>query len=165
MERNYESQLQKASKRYTKFRVMKLLTLFSTGTFIILAACCMQKEAAKEQLSLYDTKWDLKKIYPSSGNENVNTKAFIRFNKEKGSAGGNGSCNSFGSTAVVSGNTVTLSNIFSTKMYCEAVQPIEDAYLGQLGKVNRYEVDDKKLLLFHDKDLLLEFEAEGAISN
>ena len=140
---------------------MKLITFFSTGAFIIFAACCMQKETAKEQQqSLYDTKWNLKKIHTSTGTEDVNTKAFIRFNQEKGSAGGNGSCNSFGSNASVSENKVSFSNIFSTKMYCEGVQSTEDAFLKLLGQVNRFEIKNKTLLLYNDKDILLEFEAE-----
>jgi hypothetical protein len=45
-------------------------------------------------------------------------------------------------------------------MYCEAVQSTEDTYLKQLAKVNRYEVKDKMLFLYSDKELLLEFAAE-----
>ena len=140
---------------------MKLLTLFSTGTFIVLAACCMQKETANEQQqSLYDIKWTLKKIHSATGSEDVNTKAFIKFNQEKASAGGNGSCNSFGSNAAVSENKVGFTNIFSTKMYCEGVQETENAFFKMLGQVNRFEIKNKTLLFYNDKDKLLEFEAE-----
>ena len=100
------------------------------------------------------------KIYTKDSVQDVQTKAFIKFNKEKGSAGGNGSCNSFGSTAIVNGNEVSFKNIFSTKMYCEEVQQIENSFLGSLGKINRYEIKDKTLLLYHDKELMLEFMAD-----
>jgi heat shock protein HslJ len=73
--------------------------------------------------------------------------------------GGNGSCNSFGSTASVNGNEVSFKNIFSTKMYCEQVQQIENIFLGSLGKVTRYEIKDNSLFLYGDKNLLLEFVA------
>lgn len=109
---------------------------------------------------LYDTKWLLRKIYDGDAVTSVDTKAFIRFDKEKGSAGGNGSCNSFGSTASVNGNQVSFKNIFSTKMYCEQVQKIENGYLKHLENANRHEIKDKSLFLYHDKQLLLQFSAE-----
>jgi|SRR5687767_5350021 len=161
METRYESPAPPASLSYVKNTIMKLITFFSTGAFIVFAACCMQKETAREQQqSLYDIKWNLKKISTATGTEAVNTKAFIKFNQEKGSAGGNGSCNSFGSNAAVSENKVSFSNIFSTKMYCEGVQETENTFLKQLGQVNRFEIKNKNLLLYRDKDLLLEFEGE-----
>ena len=114
----------------------------------------------KTTTPLFDTKWSLKKIYDSSKVEDVNTKAFLHFDKEKGSAGGNGSCNSFGSTTSVNGNEVSFKNIFSTKMYCEQVQQIENKYFGKLGKANRFEIKDKSLILYQDKEKLLEFAVE-----
>ncbi len=156
----YGSKTHAASLSYSKITIMKLITFFTTGAFVVLAACGMQKETVEQQQqSLYATRWNLKSIHMDAKTEAVNTKAFIKFDKEKGSAGGNGSCNSFGSTAVVEENKVTFSNIFSTKMYCEAVQSIEDVYFKQLAKVNRFEVKDKMLFLYSDKELLLEFAA------
>ena len=108
---------------------------------------------------LYTTKWSLKKIHSNGNEEIVNTKAFIRFDKEKGSAGGNGSCNSFGSSLTINGNNVSFKNTFSTKMYCEQVQQVENQFLGCLEKVTRYEIKDKSLFLYKDKELLLEFAA------
>ena len=139
---------------------MKVISCISTGLFIVASACIMKKDIAAQHEKLYDTKWSLKKITTVSGTEPVSTKAFIRFNKEKNSAGGNGSCNSFGSTATVDKNQVSFSEIFSTKMYCEQVQQTENQFLGNLRKVNRFEVDDNKLRLFENKTLLLEFTAE-----
>ena len=109
---------------------------------------------------LYNTRWSLKKIYSDGKEEAVITKAFIRFDKDKGSAGGNGSCNSFGSTVSINGNEVSFKNIFSTKMYCEQVQQIENKYLGNLEKVNRFEIKNKSLTLYLNKEKLLEFTAE-----
>lgn len=139
---------------------MKLMTFFSTGAFVVLSACAMQKEATQQQQSLYDVKWNLKKIHDGTKTEEVITKAFIKFNKEKNSAGGNASCNTFGSNATVNNNQVSFSNIFSTKMYCEGVQSTEDAFLKQLSNVDRFEIKDKTLILYHDKEELLEFESE-----
>ena len=138
---------------------MKLIKFFSTGAFIVLTACAMQKISINPQQSLYDSKWNLKKIYSGTNSDEVITKAFIRFNKEKGSAGGNGGCNTFGSNAAVTNDQVSFSNIFSTKMYCEGIQSSEDAFLKQLANVNRFEINNKTLRLYHDKEELLEFQA------
>ena len=134
---------------------------FTCIAFILLTASCTSaKESMEQPIPLYNTKWSLKKIYAHGKEETVNTKAFIRFDKEKGSAGGNGSCNSFGSTATINGNEVSFKNVFSTKMYCEQVQQIENKFLGSLEKVTRYEIKDKSLLFYNNQEKLLEFVAE-----
>ena len=138
---------------------MKLL-FTCIGIVMIAASCKTSKETMNASIPLYDTKWSLTKIYDNGKEEAVSTKAFIRFDKEKGSAGGNGSCNNFGSSASVNKNEVSFKNIFSTKMYCEQVQQIENNYLRQLENANRFEIKDKALVLYRDKVKLLEFEAD-----
>lgn len=138
---------------------MKLL--FTCIGFVLIATSCKtSKETMNASTPLYDTRWALKKIYDNGKEEDVNTKAFIRFDKEKGSAGGNGSCNSFGSTASVNRNEVSFKNIFSTKMYCDEVQQIENKYLKKLENANRFEIVDSSLVLYRDKVKLLAFVAE-----
>lgn len=136
---------------------MKAITLI-LSSFFILSACSSSKSMmAASQAPFYGTKWSLKKIHKESGTTDVNTNAFIRFDSEKKSGGGNGSCNSFGSSISVNGNQVGFKDIFSTKMYCEEVQPIENAFFNQLGKVTRYEISDSTLNLFAGDTVLLEF--------
>jgi heat shock protein HslJ len=127
---------------------------------ISISSCKSSRETMKSSTPLFDTKWSLKKIYSGDAIQLVETKAFIRFDKEKGSAGGNGSCNSFGSNATVNGDKVNFKNIFSTKMYCEEVQQIENKYFGNLGQADRFEIKGKTLFLYHDKEKLLEFSAD-----
>ena len=140
---------------------MKLTTCISAGVFIFLSAWVMKNKESNEQSgSLYQTKWTLKRIHSDSTYDEVTGKAFIHFDNEKKSAGGNGGCNSFGSTLSVTGNNLQISEIFSTKMYCEGIQPVEDTYLKYLGKSNRFDIKGKILSLYKDKLLLLEFSAE-----
>jgi heat shock protein HslJ len=138
---------------------MKLVTFISAGIFIVVAGLLMKKQESS-QLSLYETKWMLRKVQTEKGLEVVNTKAFLKFDKEKGSAGGNGSCNSFGSNALVEGSTIKFSNIFSTKMYCEAVQQTENAFFNQLGNADRFSLKGKTLSFYKGDTLVLEFAAE-----
>jgi putative lipoprotein len=139
---------------------MKLITFISAGAIIFFSAFVMKKEATKQSSSLYDTKWSLKQIHMADSVEIVAGTAFIKFNKENKSAGGNGGCNSFGSSITVSGNAISFKDIISTQMYCEGVQKTEDAFFKQLAKVNRLVIKGKTLLLYKDKEVLLEFESE-----
>lgn len=135
---------------------MKLYTFISAAALLFFSGFMMKKQAAP----LYDTKWSLKKIYTLQGTEQVNTKAFIKFNAANLSAGGNGSCNSFGGTLYVSNDSISITNIFSTKMYCDGVQQTEDSFFNQLEKATRYKIKEKTLLLYEGGTLLLEFMAE-----
>jgi heat shock protein HslJ len=138
---------------------MRVVTFISAGVLIFTSAFIMKKTKSPSQ-SLYENKWALKKIHSEAGIENVTANAFIQFNEEKKSGGGKSSCNSFGSSITVNGNMISFKNIFSTKMYCENVQQTENALFKQLGFANHFEIKGKILLLLHDKELLLEFEAE-----
>lgn len=137
--------------------------------FVVLTSCAGSRKNAgdvssKDQqpaVSLDGHKWMLAKLYKDGTvMAVVNKKAFIRFDQVKGSAGGNGSCNSFGSTLSVTGNQLSITQLFSTKMYCEEVQGTENGFFDLLGKANRYDIKGDNLLLYHDKDVLLEFEKE-----
>lgn len=147
----------------TKPITMKLITIISTGLFIVLAALYLKKERSVSP-SLYNTKWSLRTITTDTGTINVNTKAFMKFNEEQKSAGGNGSCNSFGSTATIKGDSINFSNIFSTKMYCEEVQQIENTFFNLLGKANRFTIKNKTLFLYQINDLLMEFVPEDLVN-
>lgn len=139
---------------------MKQLVFISAVFLLLLASCGSNKEIATQNKALYETKWLLKKIYSENDVKNVSTTAFIRFIREKQSAGGNGSCNSFGSNTTISENQISFKNIFSTKMYCEGVQETEDAFFRELEKVNRFEIKDNTLLLYQNEEVSLEFESE-----
>lgn len=139
---------------------MKLITFISAGAFILASAFVMKKNNPVQPVALYDTKWSLKKIHTETGTEEVFTKAFIKFKQEKKSAGGNGSCNSFGSTVLIDGSKMTISQIFSTKMYCEGVQQTEDKFFTLLEQVTRFEIKAKQLSLYKEDKLLLAFVAE-----
>lgn len=106
------------------------------------------------------TKWRLTRICNTDSVEQVpGTKAFIYFNTGEGRINGNGGCNSFGGKLSVEGNSLKLGNIFSTKMYCNEVQAIENEFFSRLQKVTGYTISEKKLILFNGDDAVLEFEA------
>ena len=99
------------------------------------------------------------KDLPAFKTEEVTGKtAFISFNKEKQSAGGNGGCNTFGGKLVIKGNHIGITEMISTQMYCEGVQQTENDFFSSLRKANRFEIKNNSLFLYQDKLLLLELE-------
>src|SRR5688572_1543070 len=103
-------------------------------------------------------RWYLKTIYKPGDKIMVSgDRAWLNIDTAKNRAGGKGSCNSFGSTMKLEGSSISFTNIFSTKMYCEDVQHIETAYLDQLSKVDRFAMLDKTLQFYKGSELLLEF--------
>lgn len=145
--------------KYSLLAGILIASFFSCSSVKESSAGKVSEDTNMVQDSLYSGKWLLTRIHPDGKTiEVTGKKAFIRFNREEGSAGGNGSCNSFGSTLKVNGNTLSIREIFSTKMYCEGMQDIEDSFLSQLAKATRYEIRGETLLLFEKDKLLLEFE-------
>jgi heat shock protein HslJ len=105
--------------------------------------------------SLSGAEWKLMKINV----ENVGaSKAFVKFDEAKNSVGGNGGCNSFGGQMVKNGAKLNLSQIFSTKMFCEQRSEIENKFLGSLEKVTKYTIAENRLSLKSGDIVLLEFE-------
>lgn len=136
----------------------KLLVLGTVFMFSVIS-CGSSRSLSQQQTDLYQTKWLLKKIQEGAGMQDVDTKAFIRFDKEKGSAGGNGSCNSFGSNVTIDGTSIRFSQLFSTKMYCEGVQATEDRFFKLLEQADHYELKGNSLELKQGKKVLLVFMA------
>ena len=128
---------------------------------MILLTSFSLKHADEQVTSLYNVKWQLVNLYDSGVKKAVEGKtAFIQFNRDKMSAGGNGGCNTFGGTLIVKGNTIGITEIISTQMYCEGVQQTENLFFKTLPKVNRYIIKGKTLSLYRDNKLLLEFIAK-----
>jgi heat shock protein HslJ len=132
---------------------MKQFTLIA-ALFVLFASF---RTADTVKTDLYNNKWQLKTIYSKDGAAYIYTNAFIRFDEGKKQVGGNGSCNSFGGSVTIKDDQLKFGALFSTKMYCEAVQQIEDDFFAALGKVTRYEIKENCLLLYQGDKLLLEF--------
>lgn len=103
-------------------------------------------------------KWILEKI----NGVNVNTnRAFISFEEDKNRFGGNGGCNGMGGNLEVKGSTINMSQIISTKMFCEGTSEIENKFFIELEKVNRFEIKGKTLYLYRGKSVTLELRSES----
>ena len=112
-------------------------------------------------VGLEDRKWVLDAIAGTSVGKLGRT-AFILFDKQKLSAGGNSSCNVFGGSYTSKGGTLKITDVVSTMRACveDERMSIERQFLDGLQKVNRYEIGKDKLMLYRDKRLLLTLNGE-----
>ena len=107
--------------------------------------------------TLAGTKWILQKIE----DEKVNTdRAFITFDIDMKRFGGKGGCNGMGGNLKVEGAKIAMSQIISTKMFCQDTSKVENAFFAKLEEANRYEIKGEMLYLYDDETLLLELKAE-----
>jgi putative lipoprotein len=112
-----------------------LLMIFA----LFLAACGALGGGA----DLEGTSWNLVEIagQPAVAGSNP-TLSF-----EKGQAGGNGSCNSFGGAYEAGNGKLTFGPLMSTLMYCENTMEQETAYLAALQDAAGYEIKNGILLI------------------
>ncbi|HKP68550.1 MAG TPA: META domain-containing protein [Pyrinomonadaceae bacterium] len=112
-------------------------------------------------IGLRDRKWVLDSIGGTSTGKLGKT-AFIVFDEQKLSAGGNSSCNVFGGSYTSTGTALKFTDVMSTMRACieDERMSIERQFLDGLQKTNRYEIAKEKLMLYRDKKLLLTFVGE-----
>jgi len=89
--------------------------------------------------------------------------AFVNFDAQKGSAGGNSGCNVFGGNYKASGSSITISNIISTMRACieDDKMAVERDMLDGLRVARRFDIRDGRLFLYRGNDLLLTFRGEN----
>ena len=104
-------------------------------------ACGDVKTAASPE----NSNWKLKTIKASSNIRQVPENIEITLQLQNGKAEGRGGCNRYSSTYNLSGNTLTLSDIMSTKMYCEPGSQWESDYFQALEKSQSWTISDKTL--------------------
>ncbi len=123
----------------------------------VLARVKSEVNPTQTQPNFFGTEWKLTRI---EGNIIKNEKAFIRFDEAKNSARGNGGCNVFGGNMSKTGSKVKISEVFSTKMFCQNGSDVENKFLSNFEQVTEYEIKDGKLFLMANKTVVLEFEVK-----
>lgn len=86
--------------------------------------------------------------------------AFIVFDKEKGSAGGNTGCNVFGGSYKVDNDqAISITEVISTMRACieDDRMNVERKFLSGVRDATRYHIENDKLSLYNGRTLLLTF--------
>jgi heat shock protein HslJ len=76
---------------------------------------------------------------------------FLVFNSETGSVTGSTGCNSLNGVLSVTGLTLKISEVITTKMFCVDIDEL--TFLDVLKKTDNYEIRDGKLYLYAGKDI------------
>jgi len=71
------------------------------------------------------------------------------------SVSGNSGCNRYGGKFTITGNKIKFGDLMGTKMYCEKFMHIEREFSNTMSKVNHFNIDGNRLLLFDENDVLL----------
>ena len=125
------------------FRNARLL-LLSLSLIVVLATACTSSAATQ---NLAGTQWKLTALNGkppfAAGNPVV-----LNFDSSN-QISGNSGCNSYGGEYTASGNTLSLSKVFSTLMACadQSVNDQEAAFHLALGKVVSFEISNGQLNL------------------
>ncbi len=119
-------------------------------------------EDPADRIRLEDKKWTLEAINGVSVSK-LGRGAFVAFDKGKGSAGGNSSCNVFGGSYTAAGDSLKITEVIATMRACieDERMTIERQFLDGLETTNRYEIRDGKLHLYQNKRLLLTLNGEA----
>ena len=103
------------------------------------------------------TKWALKEFGEEGGETAVLLNTTITLNFEDGQIGGSSGCNSYFGDVVITGETLSISEIGSTLMACldEGVSQQEVDFLAALAEVSSYTLAENQLTLQYDGGVLV----------
>lgn len=118
-------------------------------------------ENENNTIKLEDRKWVLESVQNTVIPE-LKAAAFIVFNEQKQSAGGNTSCNVFGANYEKDGNKLKITQGIQTFRACveDERMNIEKSFMDGLQNTDRYEIKNEKLFLYRGRELLLILRAE-----
>lgn len=134
----------------------KLLPLLAFAALAITS--CRSTDTASSTALLTSGNWQLESINGKKADtaEFKNGLPTANFTIDHKVAGNSG-CNQYGGSYNLNDdNGINVSEVFSTKMFCEGVTG-EQKYLDALGKVNLAKIDKDKLVLLKDVDEVLVF--------
>lgn len=127
---------------------------------IVLFSCSSMKKQTKSDAAagnpLAGTNWTMSSI-PGFELENTRKPVTLSFADTTDRMGGNAGCNSFGGHYTVSGNTVKLDKIISTKMACLPGMETENRVMNVMRNTNHFTVSGDKLTLKQGEKVLAEY--------
>lgn len=111
--------------------------------------------------SLGDSKWVLEQIKNRQPFAAL-PYAFINFDEQKGSAGGDSSCNVFGGSYTAKGSSISITDVIATMRACveDNKMAVEREMLDGLRTADRYEIREGRLYLYRRAELLLTFRGD-----
>lgn len=127
---------------------MKRAILFFTTILLttLMIGCCDCRKRAKLEKPLVGTEWQLVQIMGRDVAPHGDCYTLLLH--DNGNATGQGDCNRFTATYVVTPTrALTFANFGSTRRFCENFEA-ENRYFDIIGQVTHYEMDAESMLLF-----------------
>ncbi|MFL9844001.1 META domain-containing protein [Flavobacterium rhizosphaerae] len=134
--------------------------LFAWGfvlMFLLLAGCGSSKSASESMEILTATDWKLSSIKGEGVDSSEYPKEIptVTFTNDL-KITGNGGCNQFGGSYNINEeNGINISELVSTKMFCEGVA--ENKFFDALNSANIIKITEDKLVLYDEADEVLTF--------
>lgn len=122
----------------------EMVLILSIVIFPSVLACCI----GQETLELEGTTWNLNSYVNENGLVSVLPTTKITAHFQDGRVSGNAGCNSYLGTYHISGNTITVGSLSSTRMFCgepEGLMEQEGNYLAALKSAAHYEITGSTL--------------------
>ncbi len=151
-----------ALQKATSFRIADGKLKLMNGRRVLAKFKAADAETETATSDLEAKKWMLASIKGTAVRE-LEEAAFLVFDREKASAGGNSGCNAFGGSYESKRSTIRIFDMVSTMRACieDDRMDIERGLLGGLQGANRFEIRDGQLHLFNGETELLVFTGTG----
>ena len=135
-------------------RIARLLVVLAVVTLVLAGvAACGSSSSGGKGGTIEGIAWDVEAYADASGamkDAPVTVPMDARF--EGGSVAGTSGCNQYNGPYTLSGSSLTVGALASTKMLCDQIaNDAETAYLAALGKAATYTAEGGKLTIY-DKD-------------
>lgn len=114
-------------------------------------------QATDTDNSLLNKRWVLREL-PGTALPQLERDIFLTFRIGSTRVDGFSGCNSFSGKYEVDGRKLKISQVMSTKMWCDN-GPVEQKVMALMDTVNHYSVNGDELKLFRDNEMLGRFEA------
>lgn len=123
------------------YKITQLISVVILSAFL-LSACGSIGGSSSD---LKGSAWEL----VSLGNSLPVPGTNITLSFDKDNLGGNGGCNSYGGEFKLKGDKLTIGDVYSTEMYCEAegIMDQEARYYQMISNVESFSVDGEELIL------------------
>jgi len=140
---------------------MKRAIYFTLLLLPLFAFKCSESVSSGADELNSNTKWVLEKF----GEESVvmpdgMETPYMSFDLNEKKLNGFGGCNNFFGNFFLKGDQLNISELGSTKKYCESTAAVEDRLMVTLRSANAYKVKDGVLTLLQDSDEVAQFKAE-----
>ena len=111
--------------------------------------------APSAQTPLRGTEWSLLEINDKAVPASGSRRPTLLLAAEGGRASGFAGCNQFSAAYTATSDTLQVTSIAMTRMFCAETMELESRYVGALETTRKYRLNNNRLELLNDRDVIL----------